>query len=67
MFMSTAIATDAVYILGYQYWEAISKFRRLSVCIEGMKYQDFSCEYWGYPPNSSEINTVQMYDLSFFV
>ena len=54
----------AVFILGYQYWEATSKFRGLSVCIEVMIYhlsQDFrgkSVNLGGIsPPNSFEIST----------
>ena len=61
---------NAMFILGYHYWEATSKFRGGSVCIEGMIYQmsqDFRGGIWEFsgrgisPPNSSEINTVTMF------
>ena len=58
-----------MFILGYQYWEATSKFRGLSVCIEGMIYhmsQDFRGESvnFGVLLDSPEINTVRSHNAS---
>ena len=57
-------------ILGYQYWEATSKFIGWSACIEGMIYhmsQDFRGDLWilggkFHPYNSTEINTDSYLD-----